>query len=365
MTIIPHHFGSQLKAKLLHRRIRQLSRRDWRTRHHKVFERHPEYLAACPGTAEREHLSLWQPLRRDIRVDTLRVCYHLSGQANPAIIPEELFVSEVEPCLNHYPEARFLGNKSFYNRWFRSGVFPEAFLHNIEGEYFDSTYQPLLADQLPRLLAGLPYPVILKPSRESGGGYGIYFLQNSAELVEKMQGQQNFVVQEVIRQHPFLQQFNPPSLNTLRVYTYRSVVTNTVHVLNSSLRMGRGKQVDNESQGGVVCSLHDDGHFYNYAWDKLANKFERHPDTNLVFADQPQMPNFQKMKQLACEIARDVFLARLLGFDIGLDATGSWRVIEINVFGHAPRFSQYIGQPFFREFTNEVIEYCTQHPDWR
>jgi hypothetical protein len=64
-------------------------------------------------------------------------------------------------------------------------------------------------------------------------------------------------------------------------------------------------------------------------------------------------------------MAQQVYLARVVGFDVCLDAEGRWRFIEVNINGHTIRFAQYAGEPFFGPFTDEVIRYCRENPPFR
>ena len=238
---------SQLKARVYHLRVRQLSRRDWRLRHGKVFKLNPRYGAPCSSAVEKAHICLWRQLRPDISLDTLRICCGISGKTDPGIVPEEVYVSEIEPCLNRYREAAFLANKNFYNRWFPGSLFPEVFLHNIDGDFYDAHYQQLSLTSAKLLMKDLVFPVVLKPSLGPGGGRGVYFIKDVNELCARSEGQRNFVVQQVIRQHPFFAKFNNVGLNTLRVCTYRSVADGKIQVLNVTMRMGRGGSLDNET----------------------------------------------------------------------------------------------------------------------
>jgi hypothetical protein len=361
MTLSTGSLASRAKAKLLHLRERQLSKRDWAARHKAIFARHPEYHRACQSEVEEAHLSMWRRLRPDVNVDTLRICAALSGSASVDIVPEEVFVSEIEPCLNHCRDVAFLGNKSFFARWV-PGIFPEVYLHSIEGELLDSKFEPLDAARLGNVLDELPYPVVIKPSLGPGGGRGVAFPRSKAELLAAMALSEDFVVQETVKQHDFLSQFNTHGLNTCRVYSYKSVRTNEVHVLGSALRMGKGGSLDNETAGGIYCPLTEDGRFTVYAVDKWATKFTRHPDTNLEFATVGMMPEYDGLVQLIKGVARQYFRARIVGMDAILDAKSNWRLIEVNLFRHSTRFAQYGGFPFFGQFTEEVIEHCAAHP---
>ena len=356
---------TQFKASLFHKRVIYLSKRAWRQRHNKVFTHNPDYRRACPPEIESAHRILWKPLRSDLCLDTLRVCYGISGKAVAEIIPEEIYVSEIEPCLNHHPESRFLENKNFFNRWLLGDLFPEVFVHNIDGDFYNGKYERFTPTALRAQLARLPYPVVLKPSLGPGGGRGVSFVSDPEALAIAMGDKQDFVVQALIRQHNFFAQFNPSCLNTLRVCTYRSVTDNQVHVLNVTMRMGKGGSLDNETAGGIVCNIHDDGTLNHYAVDKYGVKFSEHPDTHLRFTDHHIIPQFESLQQITCRVAQDIYLTRLVSFDVTMDEKGRWRLIEWNLFDQTIRFAQYAGKPFFGHFTDEVIDYCRRHPEWR
>ena len=357
--------GSRLKARLVHIRIRQLTKRDWCARHQNVYDLNPTYRHPCQRSVEQQHRALWRALRPQFSLDTLRVCHGISGLSDPRIVPEEVYVSEIEPCLNQHSEANFLANKNVYNRWYKIGIFPEVYVHNIEGDFYDGQYRQLNPAALHQLLDAVPYPVVLKPSVGPGGGAGVSFPQNLQTLKEQMHGRQNFVVQQRILQHEFLNRYNNTGLNTFRVCTYRSVIVSQIHILNISMRMGKGGSLDNETAGGIVCGIHSDGRLNSYAVDKYGTKFLKHPDSGMDFSRQEFIPQFDILKQLVRTVAQDVYLTRLVSLDACLDEHGQWRLIEMNLFNQTIRFSQYIGRPFFGEFTNEVIEFCRNHPTWR
>lgn len=356
--------GVKLKALLQRKRIRHLTKDAWRRRHRKVFRLHPQYKRPCPKAVEREHLRLWRQLRPDVSLHTLRICFNVSGNADPAIVPEEVFASEIERALNRHDECQFLANKSFYNRWFPGDLFPRAFLHNIEGEFYGADYEPLDPSELPRALDEIPYPVVIKPSMGLSGGKDVHFPKDRSDLARLMAGRRNFVVQQQLSQDEFFRRFDGAGLNTLRVCTYKSVLDNELHILNAALRMGRGGSLDNLKQGGIVCFVHEDGSLNDYALDIYGAKFLEHPDTGVRFCRDEVIPCFDSLKQLIRSVARDIYLARLVSFDVCLDDSGQWRVIEVNLRSQTIRFAQYAGHPFFGKFTREVIEYCKEHPRW-
>ena len=83
--------------------------------------------------------------------------------------------------------------------------------------------------------------VVLKPTIDSCSGQGVLlfskqnncFISNNGDVLsgEFLKSyNDDFVLQETIVQHPDLAKFNPSSVNTLRICTYRSVQTEEINV---------------------------------------------------------------------------------------------------------------------------------------
>lgn len=335
------------------------AKKAWNDRHSSVFFKHPEYKNPVTGGTEEKHRNIWRLFWGKVPVETLRICHAISGSSSPDFIPEEIFQTDIEPSLNRVPDAHYLANKSFYNRWFPQGVFPCDYLHNISGQMLNSRYEHLAADALDCAADELPYPVVLKPNLDSYGGSGIQFIESKEQLLSEIVGRHNFVVQEKIRQHKEQNQLHPQSLNTVRIYLYRSVEDNRVHIINIAQRMGNGSVLDNVASGGLVSYVGEDGSMHGYALDRYGQKYLKHPVTDISFDNA--LPEFESMKKLAKEIASKLFYLRIVGLDLCFDQDGNWRVIEVNTKGHSIRFAQYAGHPFFGEFTDEVISYCKEH----
>ncbi len=336
------------------------AKKAWRKRHAIVFDKYPEYKRAASRAKEKQHRDYWSHFRGNFSPDTFRICEAISGNADPKIIPEEIFQADIEPSLNRIPEAHYLGNKSLYNRWFPKGIFPKDYLHNIDGELLDGNYSIVKPEKLKEFAAQFNYPVILKPNMDSWGGNDIQFVDNSDELVLKIKEKKNYIVQEKIQQHETQSRLHPPSLNTVRVYLYKSVTDNKTHIVNIAQRMGNGGALDNVASGGLISLVREDGRLHGYALDRYGHKFKTHPVTGLSFTQA--LPEFEAMKGLAVEVGARLFQLRVVGLDLCYDSSGTWRIIEINTKGHSIRFAQYPGYPFFGEFTDEVVEYCkTNH----
>jgi hypothetical protein len=347
---------------VLYLRRRQLIRRDWQAHYTKMFALHPDYRRPVVRDVEGAHRDRWQPFWRRLSLDTLRVCAGISGRAEPRVVPEEVFTADIEHCLNRLDWAPFFAHKSFYSLFLPADVFPDVLMHRIGGDYFHSTGQPIDPADVGARIQDFEYPLVCKPSTDSSGGKNVCFPAGPEELRDRLAALDNCVVQRLIRQHSFLDQFNSYGLNTLRVYTYKSVTTGDIHVLNATLRMGRGGSLDNVTSGGIFCYVHPDGRLHHYAVDKYGGKLTSHPDTGVCFAGPLTIPEFAAMKLLAVRLAARLPLVRVAGWDVVLDRDGRWRCIEVNLAGNTIRFAQYAGQPFFGDFTDEVIDYCLSHP---
>ena len=345
----------RLKRFLYYYFKRRGSKVSWRRRFNKVFKLNADYNFPAEKKIEKEYKDYWKDFEKKPNPATLRISKNISGIANSHIIPEEIFVTDIEPTLNRNRNIEFLSYKSLYDRWFPDSIFPKGYIHNVEGEWLNEKLNAISYDEVIHIASILKYPVVFKPNKDSYGGKGVFFPENIENLINLMDKHSDFVVQEHIIQHFFFQKFNHHGLNTLRVCLYKSVVDNKIHAINVALRIGVGGSLDNETAGGIVTFVDQNGGLNGYAVDKFGRKYFHHPDTHLTFTGK--VPYFEKMVSLSKDIGHKIFYARISSIDLILDCNDNWRVIEINLFGQTIRFAQYAGQPFFGKFTDEVVEY--------
>lgn len=165
-------------------------------------------------------------------------------------------------------------------------------------------------------------------------------------------------MQEVLKQSSFTAQFNPTSVNTFRVFTYKSVKTNEVHVLGVVFRMGKANAfVDNSHAGGRYIGVLHDGSFANpCVFDSFGNRFSSFNDVD--FANKKFIvPNFQSVLDFSKSVAEKIFHNRTLDLDVMIDEEGNPRLIEFNVDECSPWLYQFTTGPLYGEFTDEVIDY--------
>ncbi|MCP4151661.1 MAG: hypothetical protein GY757_28215 [bacterium] len=250
------------------------------------------------------------------------------------------------------------------------GIFPHVILRNIGGVYCDHDYN-YIGDVAVFLAAITGEKLVVKPSIDTGSGKNVRFFTRKDDAYYCNDGEKltleyltrsygnNYLVQKYIRQHEYFNAFNKSSLNSIRVTTYRSVKTEEVTVLHANLRMGgEGSTVDNVNAGGAAVHIHPDGQVSDFASDKYGKKTYTPPSNpELKFSDMGPVPQFEQMKQIAKEIAKNYFYFRMLGFDFCLRDNGQVQLIEIN-FGGLGTVFQVDSGSLYGDLTDEVIEYC-------
>lgn len=164
----------------------------------------------------------------------------------------------------------------------------------------------------------------------------------------------DYVLEEVVVQHPDMACLHSPSVNTIRIDTYRDE-DGQVYPISGLVRMGIGGScVDNATSGGCFCGVDlTTGRLRPYAYTLPKHggaRLRKHPDTGVVFEGYV-IPCLQQAVQLA-QKAGELVPDRLIGWDIAIAAEGPI-LIEGNP-NYGPRMSQiayggYKSNPVYRE----------------
>lgn len=295
-----------------------------------------------------------------------------TGKISADYVPENIYYTIIEPVLNNKEFQKSYSDKNFFDLFYPQGIFPETIIRNIDGYFFNKNYTPLNLNNdksLFNFLDGIDQFVI-KPSLESGGGNNVKFFSLKENKYINSEGhlltfktmqqlfKKNYILQKIIQQHEFFSQLNESSLNTLKVFTYRSVISNHIEILHSILRVGaKGERVDNFRAGGYSIGIDASGKLNNYACTKDGKKFEKVNEINLE-SNQLMIPFFESIKQTAVAIASKNIYHRLLGLDMTIDYENKICCLEVNNDFNEINFFQFNNGSLFGEFTEEIIEYC-------
>lgn len=177
---------------------------------------------------------------------------------------------------------------------------------------------------------GLQHGKLVAKPTDKCGGRGVQLLQASDNhswrmLLNDRQGQ---VVEECIPQDEKLAQWNPSSVNTVRVNTFN--LQGNVSLFTAFLLTGRiGHFVNNGAQGGLFASIDtDSGIIFTHAYDELGTIYPTHPDSGIPYQGT-SIPHWRELSDLCRQLALAIPEMTYIGWDMALTPDG-WEIVEAN-----------------------------------
>ena len=331
-------------------------------------------LTEQPG--EIEWIKKWSRLTPNLSVEFYRF-YSLFIGNDSNILPDDVFHAIIDPIINDKISLPAYLNKNLYEKIVSPEVFPVCVLRNMNGDFLDRDYKDLqMTESLfekiilknEKLIQQGRF--IVKPALETGRGKGVHLFcykegkwisddnkEMSLLYLEREYGR-DFIIQECIEPSAFVRQFNPISYSTFRIFTYRSVIDGAIHFLGGYLRVGNvGSFKDNLGGGGFAIPILDEGWLAPFASDESRNRYESVNGVDIK-NHHCQIPNFDRIIDLAFFAAKANPMNRVLAFDILLDNNNNPHIIEINLRAQTIMTMQTTYKTFFGEYTDEIIEYC-------
>ena len=318
-----------------------------------------------------KHQQYWGQLKKRVNPKWLKVYCHITGNHDIRYIPENIYFSLIEEKLNDRKLALAYGDKNFYELFYnQTEIFPETILRNINGLFYSKEYKLLdINEKSLKQFLQKYQKLLIKPSVDSGGGRKIQLFQGENDRFVNNENQNltleylkqhfgtNYIIQNYIQQSEYLSQFNSSSVNTIRVFTYRSVVTDEIIPLHAVLRIGKkGNFIDDQNVGGVACRLNDGTGLNDYATNYFGEKFFNF--NGITFSDIKEIPKVKEMKEIAIIFAKRNIYSRVMGFDFTLDISENIKLIEINHLWTGINFFQMNGASVFGKYTDEVVHFC-------
>ena len=324
-----------------------------------------------PSAVKNDYKALWKVLSVNADKAWLRLYGNISGIWDQRYVPENIYYNRIEPCLNNKAFAKCYNDKNFYLSYLGDFNIPATLISNIDGVFYNDEHKPITPEAAIRFL-GDETGFIIKPAIDSGGGNKVTLWRKNNNVILSNEDKvltsdflrsvynKNYVIQKVIEQHIFFSRYNPTSVNTVRVLTYRSAKDESINVLHCILRVGAsGSITDNQASGGYACGVTNTGHLTGNAVDKMGNRFQKVNNTDLV--PGTMIEGFEEIIKTACDLASRYHYARLLGLDMCLNKEGEVIVLEVNNVNNEINFYQMLYGPLFKEFTDEVVSYCLSH----
>lgn len=304
---------------------------------------------------------------RKISTDWHRLYQSYTGTYCKEYFPEYLFSTKLEPLLNPYPIAEFLGDKNLLHTLFKDIDIhiPITYISRIKGNYQDRTGVFIRKDDAISVLSNLGKCIIKKTiDTSSGRDVQICDFKNGVDqktnnLISDILNTfgLDFVVQEFINQHQSLSLLCSSSVNTFRVITY--ICNGQVYVSPLALRLGRdGADRDNIHYGGIVVGVNDNMCLKKTAFSEYGESFEKHPDTHIIFKDY-KLGDFNtcSISYIAKQLHQRIPHLGIISWDITIDSSGKFTIIEMNTTGQSAWFPQMVnGEPLFGDNTEYMLK---------
>lgn len=291
----------------------------------------------------------------------------ITGKFDVKFFPELLFIPELERYMNQPAEYRkvFEDKNLLFLFAERGGVrTPRPILTSTAGVYRNSELEELSKYEAIDFVrnAGLCFA---KPTvgTSSGQGCGSFDFRSGLDLVTGISVEslfdklgRDFSVQEIIKCHPTITNLHPESVNTLRVMTYRW--REEIRTLPIAMRIGcGGSVVDNAHAGGMFIGVTDDGTLASSALTEFNVRFERHPDSGILF-DGYHIAGIPKVIEAAKRMHSMMTQMGMISWDFTVDEDGEPLVIEANINGGGIWCPQLANaRPVFGDATSDILKW--------
>lgn len=334
-----------------------------------VIDNNPMSSCEKPAEGENAWLKKWQLIDRRVSPKAYRVFSRYVGP-DITIMPLELINTMVEPVLTPENFSDFYSDKNTEFLMIPPTYAPKTFLRNIGGKTLTNQYD--ICNNVDTILANIDSErIVLKPSRQSSGkgvkmfyhDGGCFRDKNGVILSAKYLNERyekDYLIQDCLIQSESMAYYNPSSVNTIRMATYRDE-KGVVHPLRTILRIGsKGAEVDNAHAGGVFCGVNNDGSLGNFVCDALGRTF--HTFNEIDFKNESfTIPDFEKVQAFAIDVSKRILHHDLVALDIALDVNDNPQLIEYNVYGFGAWPFQFTIGGVFGEYTDEIVDRCQRN----
>lgn len=336
-----------------------------------------QHLPNKKAPGEEAYIEFWKQITPSVEPYSYRFFRHYCGDTR-YIVPEDIGHSYIEPKLNPIRFTPYYEDKNILPILFPNGAVPETYLCRMQGgQILDNKLsvsqmtKESTASDIYNYLGGKI--VILKPSLDSSSGRNIMkFIPKDNRYVSSSDEEtildgdflyrygKDWVLQEALSQHKYINQFSSSSLNTMRICTYRSVKDEQIYILSAAIRIGhQGSVVDNLHAGGGFVGIEmSTGKLMHEVFDEYGNRTETLNGIDFKNGDY-RIPNWKQICDFSKRIAAVNRHCRLIALDVALTEDGTPKLVEWNVTPYS--FSYWIpmmtGVTPFGDKTEEIADY--------
>ena len=283
---------------------------------------------------KQEIIEFWKPYEFAYKnnIETQIAFYKQSGVFDPSYIGFGLQRHSLVRFWNNETFSTFR-NKNYSRLLFPFLKHPINYVSNSYGVYYDKNNKLLTKEEsIKKIIGILEYEdeLILKPVLDSGSGVSIVFLYKNMDYktieqyFDKLK--ENFVCQQVLKNHISYVCGNEKALHTLRVCTL--VYKNEIRLVGTVLRMSVSGRLDNWGQGGLICRVYENGVCGDFAVSEKGKKFYQHPN-GFAFAGH-KLYKADEVQKIALKCHAQIPQQKYISWDLTVDDNGDIVFIEMN-----------------------------------
>lgn len=309
---------------------------------------------------KREIDSFWEPYKFAVSPDynTVKIYMNRSGKFDPRYIPDGF-----RRCfLNQYWWSKGYSiafqNKAYLAKIYQNVKQPVIVIRKIAGFYYDEQYQMISLDEALDVCEERMQKteIVIKPSGMNGGR-GVVFLEHATR--EKLKEEfkkipRLMVVQEAVKQHPFMKKLNPSTVNTVRLTTLL-LDNGEVIPLAALVKVGNASvRVDNYKHGGHLVGVGFDGRMFPYALNIEHERVTMLP-TGVDLSEGLEVPGFNDVIETAKRAHIQTPQIKMISWDVAIDESAEAVIIEANYAGDI-KMHQAVTGPIFGDMTKEILD---------
>ncbi|KJG57548.1 hypothetical protein UA38_09765 [Photobacterium kishitanii] len=288
----------------------------------------------------------------------------LSGVKSNDYLSDSFYFNQMEGKINKFELSDYFNHKGYLPSILQSNAIP-LLINYISGVVYDADDKIIDVSTVASRLRNDPIneEFVIKRSVGTGGGESVE-IGNADKIIPFFnlyrKKKYDFVVQPLVKQHDKLAEFNPSSLNTVRIMTL--AYDGNVHHVSSMVKMGGpGGRIDNVSAGGLCIGIKNDGSLTTFGFDCNLNKTTRHPQTQLEFPDNYEVPFFNEMVEVAREKHKLFKSHGIISWDVSVDNNGYVTIIECNTAWSGLESHQAFHGPVFKDHMTYIKNINQKH----
>lgn len=278
---------------------------------------------------------------KKIPYDWHRLYTAYTGQFDARYFPEMLYIPRFEFFMNHPAYAKVFADKNLLpilSTGAENIKVPQTILSCCNGVFRNEEMEPISEMTAVGMLKDAG-EVFVKPTVDScsgancrvvnfsGGGYETDGKERNISEFFEIYGK-NFIVSERKHCSRDIAAIYPHAVNTFRVITY--IWNGKVNLTPTIMRIGQGGSVvDNAHAGGMFIGISDDGVLKKTAFTEFRDRFDKHPDTGVLFENY-RISGFKKVLAAAQTMHARIPQIGVINWDFTLDENECPVLIEIN-----------------------------------